>query len=193
MFGLQRRASQSRGYSGSDTHRHIDRLINDNSSVLKVVSPFITPDYAGMLQRVSKRKRVYILTSRAQSAKQDEAISIMQSKRRVMSYKIILGLALVLLGTIALKLFLYSAISAAALVLAAALWLRRPRSNLRLKVVTSRFIHEKLYLSDRSAIVGSANLTYAGTHKNIEHIEIIDDRARINELSEHFDELWGTY
>ncbi len=193
MFGLPRRASQSRGYSGSDTHRHIDRLINDSSSVLKVVSPFITPDYAGMLQRVSKRKRVYVLTSGAQSAKQNQAISIMRGKRRIMSYKIVLGLLLVLLGTIALKLFLYSVISAVVLALSVVLWLRRPKSNLKLKVVTNRFIHEKLYLSDRSAIVGSANLTYAGTHRNIEHIEMIDDRARIDELSEHFDEMWSSY
>ena len=193
MFGFRRTPSQSRGYSGSDTHKYIDRLINDGSGTLKVVSPFITPDYAGMLQKVSGRKRVYVMTSRAQSAKQEAAISMLQEERRLINHKIILGILIVLLGTIALRLYLYSAPTAALFAIAVALWLKKPRSNLRLKVVTSRFIHEKMYLSDRSAIVGSANLTYAGTHRNIEHIEIIEDPERVGELSEHFDDLWSSY
>ena len=38
--------------------------------------------------------------------------------------------------------------------------------------------------------MGSANLTYSGMHKNIEHIEVIKEGDRIAELEKHFRQLW---
>jgi phosphatidylserine/phosphatidylglycerophosphate/cardiolipin synthase-like enzyme len=70
---------------------------------------------------------------------------------------------------------------------------RRIRKNIMLKTTGEDFVHEKLYISDSMAIIGSANLTYNGTHKNIEHIEIIRDRGEIDELKRHFNSMWGKY
>jgi len=194
MFGVSRTpGQQSRGYSGSDSYRYVDKLINDNGCALRIVSPFITPDYANELQRIAKKKRVYVITSRAQSQKQNMAIGILQTRRKLVDFKAILIISIFLYLMFALNQFVYFAAGLVVLAIAILLWLKGPRSNLRLKVVTDKFIHEKLYISDDNAIVGSANLTYAGMHKNIEHIELINEQDKVNQLSEHFDELWSKY
>ena len=146
-----------------------------------------------MVGSVELLKRVYVITSRAQSQKQNMAIGILQTRRKLVDFKAILIISIFLYLMFALNQFIYFAAGLVVLAIAILLWLKGPRSNLRLKVVTDKFIHEKLYISDDNAIVGSANLTYAGMHKNIEHIELINEQDKVNQLSEHFDELWSKY
>jgi len=68
---------------------------------------------------------------------------------------------------------------------------KRANSNLQVKVITERFVHEKLYISGNTAISGSANLTYNGMHKNIEHIEVTKDESKIREMRRHFESMWN--
>ena len=70
---------------------------------------------------------------------------------------------------------------------------RKIAKNITVKTTGEDFVHEKLYISDTVAIVGSANLTYAGMHKNVEHIQMVDDKNEITELKEHFNSLWSKY
>ncbi len=67
---------------------------------------------------------------------------------------------------------------------------KKTDSNLKVKVAKGKFVHEKVYIGNDIAIVGSANLTYNGMHKNVEHIDVIKDDARIRQLREHFESLW---
>jgi phosphatidylserine/phosphatidylglycerophosphate/cardiolipin synthase-like enzyme len=99
-----------------------------------------------------------------------------------------------LLSAIALYLgFYYIAAPIVALALASfALMLRSRRSTaIQLKVIRDKFVHEKLYISNGTAVIGSANLTYSGMHKNIEHVEVIRNGKEVDALKRHFEELWS--
>jgi len=63
--------------------------------------------------------------------------------------------------------------------------------NIEVRVSGGPFVHEKIYIGSDTAITGSANLTYSGMHRNIEHIEITHDPERIAELGRHFNGLWN--
>ncbi|MDE1811173.1 MAG: hypothetical protein KGH66_03965, partial [Candidatus Micrarchaeota archaeon] len=67
---------------------------------------------------------------------------------------------------------------------------RRLETRLRVRIADKKFVHEKLYIGESTAITGSANLTFNGMHKNIEHIETTADPRKVQELTRHFDELW---
>lgn len=194
--GLQRQES----YSGTESFRHIDGLINDDGRELRVVSPFISSHYAKMLADVARRKRVYVLVSEARGGKrfpsQEKAVALLQAGGRDLAIKPALFMLVLLAISFALGLFLAFGVLllvTAAVVYFGILTRMAPERNLHLKMVRDAFIHEKLFVSDSVAIVGSANLTYSGTHKNIEHIEIIRDRRKIEDLRAHFDRLWRTY
>jgi phosphatidylserine/phosphatidylglycerophosphate/cardiolipin synthase-like enzyme len=86
-------------------------------------------------------------------------------------------------------------VTAAAAALAALLahhfYKKRDSGNLEVRFCTNVFVHEKLYIGNDKAITGSANLTYNGLHKNIEHIEVINSIERIGKLKSHFNDLWS--
>jgi phosphatidylserine/phosphatidylglycerophosphate/cardiolipin synthase-like enzyme len=90
---------------------------------------------------------------------------------------------------------LYPFLTATILLFGILLWkyTRGMNARLHLKVVSSDFIHEKLYISDTIAITGSANLTYSGMHRNIESINITKNLEEVERLKKHFDRLWQTY
>jgi phosphatidylserine/phosphatidylglycerophosphate/cardiolipin synthase-like enzyme len=67
----------------------------------------------------------------------------------------------------------------------------RHSTAMQLKVIKDKFVHEKLYISNGTAVTGSANLTYSGMHKNIEHVELTRDVKEVSELTRHFEELWN--
>ena len=54
------------------------------------------------------------------------------------------------------------------------------------------FTHSKMYISEKEGIEGSANLTFAGTHRNIENIEIIKDIQELRRMKTEFWKLWDS-
>jgi phosphatidylserine/phosphatidylglycerophosphate/cardiolipin synthase-like enzyme len=187
------------GYSGSDSYKFIDRLIKRHSGTLRIVSPYIGPYYAKMLVSAAMKGSVYVITSSStgQSESQQTAIRILQrAGKRNVSKKVIAYFALLLVISFAIGSYAIIALIALLFIIALYVELRRSKhpksaSNLFLKIATKRFVHEKLYISNLEAITGSANLTYNGTHKNIEHIEVVKDDYRIKVLSDHFSKLWS--
>jgi phosphatidylserine/phosphatidylglycerophosphate/cardiolipin synthase-like enzyme len=179
-------------YSGSDSYRFVDRLINSKGSELLVVSPYIDNYYARALLRASRRRRVRIVTSPDAIAHRDSFLRSIRMQR--MKGYAEATVYFVLLSAIALYLRFYCiAAPVVALALAAfALMLRSRHSTaIQLKVIRDRFVHEKLYISNGTAVIGSANLTYSGMHKNIEHVEMIRNGQEVDALKRHFEELWS--
>jgi phosphatidylserine/phosphatidylglycerophosphate/cardiolipin synthase-like enzyme len=196
MFeSLRRGSSNSYGYSGSDTHKYIDELINDNAKILKVITPYLGISYARTLVHISTRKRIYLIVSGDSTKKDEEAVRFITKKGRHVDIKpviygsiIAIGIALAGVYPLALSIGILLAVY----IYRAGIYLPKHR-NITVKIATNKFIHEKMYISEGSAIVGSANLTYSGTHKNIEHIEVIKEHKKVKELEEHFDNLWKKY
>ena len=193
MLGLPK-SGKTVGYSGSESWRHIDRLLESNGRHIKIITPFISDYYVDRILKIARKKKVYLLLSGAGKA-EEAAVKRLLKRNRSLNLGMIAYLALIVAGLAYLKFYVYAAgVGAIALfALYYGMVLKPAGTKLFVKIATDRFIHEKLYLSDDTAIVGSANLTYAGTHRNVEHIEVINDPARVDELSLHFDGLWGRY
>lgn len=173
-------------YSGDSSFKYIDRLIRSRSDKLLVCTPYIDRYYLKMLKRESYKKRVMLISSKASEQKISEAL---RDRRR-------LYLMLFIIPYSAVLLYLYMTIRLSSYyllipILLAAIAAALSRNNrIRVKIIKSSFVHEKIYINDNTAIVGSANLTFQGTHKNIEHIRVISDPAKVGEMSEYFDRLW---
>ncbi len=177
-------------YSGPSSHRQIDRLIKSKSKYLMVSTPYIDDYYLGVLNGVAKRKRVMLVSSKA-SEKRIRRFMANRVRRFAIEFFLVylvvmLGWLIVLGGT-AGNLIAYLPLAAAAL---AAVLSKRKRLDVR--IIGTGFVHEKLYITENLIITGSANLTYAGTHKNVEHIEIINDAEKIKGIKRHFDRLWSS-
>jgi phosphatidylserine/phosphatidylglycerophosphate/cardiolipin synthase-like enzyme len=178
-------------YYGSDTHKYINRMI-ESSRKMYIVSPYIDAYYADFVARRSPSTEFYIISS----AMEDDA-------RKKLSQGVS---RLALLPWIALSCVLaYIEMDLGisgyplALSLLPLLWgmdryLSRSRSvkGVHLKI-PGRFVHAKMYISDEQAISGSVNLTYKGTHSNVEHIEISKDPEEIVILQDQFWDLWKRY
>ena len=196
MFGfLKRQREDTIGYSGSDTHKHIDALINDNGRYLRIITPYIGISYARMLLSISKRKRIELLISGDSNKKDEEAVSLLLKKGRRMDKRLVLILFIAMVASAIIKLYLITIGFGVLLAIAIlfGLVLNPGGRDITTKIATDRFVHEKMYISENMAIVGSANLTYSGTHRNVEHIEIIKDKERIEQLNRHFKDIWGKY
>ncbi len=179
------------GYSGSSAYLYIDRMIKSKEPTLDIVCPFISPYYARMLMRQSSRKRIRVITSNSKITEQ--AAKMMEQGGVDPGYiKLIIYAAILLAIFVVLDLyFIYVAMIPVVMVLVAIPIFRMGRKKrIQVKVAQQRFIHEKLYISSNYAITGSANLTYGGTHKNVEHISVVKDREEISKLNRHFEELW---
>ncbi len=190
MFGLPRTDS-SKGYSGSESYRYVDRLINGSTSTLCIVTPYLGSYYSRMLIAASRKKRIRIIVSKSGDSRQEEAIRMFMGGKRGVNLRFALYsiVGVVLFGY--LNLYTIAAIAFLTLLFVILFGMStRNLKNISVKVATGRFIHEKLYIAEEEAIVGSANLTYSGMHKNIEHIDVIKDKNKINELSNHFEQLW---
>jgi phosphatidylserine/phosphatidylglycerophosphate/cardiolipin synthase-like enzyme len=174
-------------YYGSASHKYVDRLLREGSEIL-IVSPYIDGYYARMIKKSGRR--FYIISS----SPTDEAERILSGGRSLM-FSFSVSLAVVAADYLASILHLLSTallIVSVLLILVSALyyirgspkvvWLRKPR----------RFTHAKMYVSDKTAIEGSANLTYKGMHENVEHIGVSYDEARISELRKQFWKMWNS-
>ncbi|MGC8496020.1 MAG: phospholipase D-like domain-containing protein [Candidatus Micrarchaeia archaeon] len=180
-------------YSGSSSYKYIDRLISKSRKELLVISPYITDYYIKMLIR--KRKRAKIITSESSAAKGTIIGSL--DKAYAKNYATwILYFAALFLILYYIGIFAFATLSLSACIAIAALltyrYFKGTISPIKVKVIKGVFVHEKLYIGDNEAIVGSANMTYSGTHRNIEHIEVISDSNEIKKLRRHFYELWDS-
>ena len=183
-------------YSGDSSYRYINQLIGNRDRELMVISPYISNHYTRMLLKACGRKRIRIITSEISLGYRGSMLKGLRNRGLGGYMTAILYFAA--LDAIVIYLRLYYIVGATTLLLLISLLLtmRRRRNivkNMMLKTTGEQFVHEKLYISDSMAIVGSANLTYAGMHRNIEHIEVIKDRNEIEELKRHFNSLWGKY
>ena len=185
---------RSEGYSGSDSYLYVEKLIHGRGRSLSIICPFISPSYARVLVKESARKEVRVITSNSKIT--SEAVSIMRKGRGYGAYLKFLAYVTalcVILFIIGLYIFALALVPFVAMAIALAAVFRAASKSRRIKVKVGneRFIHEKIYLADDYAIVGSANLTYSGLHKNVEHIEVIHDGEKLSQMGRHFEELWG--
>ena len=178
------------GYSGSSAYLYIDKMIKNRESTLDIVCPFISAYYARMLMRQSSKKRIRIITSNSRITKQ-AAMMMRKGGIDPVYIKMIVYTAILLAIFVLLDLyFVYVAMIPVIMVLVAIPIFRMGRKR-QIQVKTAhRFVHEKLYISSSYAITGSANLTYGGTHRNVEHISVVKDEEELDKLSAHFEELW---
>jgi phosphatidylserine/phosphatidylglycerophosphate/cardiolipin synthase-like enzyme len=174
-------------YSGKDSYRHVERILKAERNLM-IVSPYIDVHYARYLLRHSRGKRIRIISSSMQPA------AYRKLKGRdvgpAVTFTVMAAafdLAFFLLG---MPVVAFALVSSAIAAVFLALSLRGNRS-ISLKVPRD-FVHAKMYIGDSAAAEGSANLTYAGMHKNVEHMDVTYDRKRIADLKRQFQALWDS-
>jgi len=178
-------------YSGKESYKYVDKLLYNNERSLRIVSPFISKYYAKRINQIAKRKSIYIITSKATARDEKELKSLFSRPSWGVSTLLYLTVLSVIIA--ALGLYFFSLITISLLGIMFWRYIKGINTKLHLKVVSSDFIHEKLYISDTIAITGSANLTYSGMHRNVESISITNNLDDIERLKRHFDKLWHTY
>ncbi len=180
-------------HSGCDCHRYIEPLIRERAAELLVVSPYIDAHYARVLVDVGRRKRVRVITSADSEGALRRAIAGSGvGMLRHAKALLVIGAMAALTAFLGLY-FLFIVLAALLAGIIGAGYIRHRRilgSNIRVRVARGMFVHEKLYISDGTAITGSANLTYSGLHRNMEHVEVTRKRERIGALRAHFRLLW---
>jgi phosphatidylserine/phosphatidylglycerophosphate/cardiolipin synthase-like enzyme len=178
---------ESASYYGQDSHKHVDRLLKYEKNIL-IVSPYIDDYYANYIIRNSGGKKVHIISS---SIKQSAAKRLTENRMRSMAMFAILiaaiNIVLLPLGIFAL----YFAISSIGVVSALFISSLFPKRMVYLKI-PKEFVHAKMYVGERTAIEGSANLTYNGMHKNIERISVTHNSGKISESKREFWKLWNS-
>lgn len=177
-------------YSGSASYKRIDKLIKSKSKYLLVSTPYIDNHYLKILNNVARKKKVKLVSSRTSEKK-------IRKFMRNRSRKFALGfffayLALIILWFIGSGNIESNPAIYLPLVIAALIIVLSKGKRLKVRIIGNEFVHEKLYITEKMVIVGSANMTYAGTHKNVEHIEIIQDGKKIKDIRKHFDKLWDS-
>ncbi len=181
--------SRNRYSSGVDSYRYVEKLIRGGKEVY-IVSPYIDAYYAALIRRYANWKRFYIISS----SLDENAKKILESRGSWMG----VGIFAVFVVFVSWILFALSLFSLDILILALAAILARvivfkfsTRNRIRLKVPRS-FVHAKMYISERMAISGSANLTYRGMHSNVEQIEVVYDQKAILDFKKRFWSMWDS-
>jgi phosphatidylserine/phosphatidylglycerophosphate/cardiolipin synthase-like enzyme len=175
-------------YSGKDSYRYVERVLKSEKNLM-IVSPYIDDYYAGYLVKHSRGKRIRILSSSMQPG---ASRRLRKGRNLVPAVRFSLlaaafNVAFFLLG---IQFLAFLIVTSAIAVLFLALSLRRNR-NISVRVPKG-FVHAKMYVGDSVAVEGSANLTYAGMHNNVEHIDVIHDRKRIGDLKRQFAAMWDS-
>jgi len=178
-------------YSGKECYRYVEALIRGSDTLL-IVSPYIDKYYASFLLKNSHGKKVKIISSSIES-RAKELLTKGRFPKEVLFALLWIALLDVLLYflqfyTYAIYVFVLALLLLLDLAIAAS---RRP-TNIEMKN-PQEFVHVKMYLAGKAAIIGSANLTYKGMHANVEHIELIENEQRIKELETQFWTIWNSY
>jgi len=171
-----------------EQYKHVEKLIM-RSKNLFIVSPYIDEYYARFLLRHARNKKIYIISS----SPEEKAKKIL-TKGGFPSLTLLLSVIIFslyyLLWLVGLS---YTPILIIGFLFFVLFILRLSTmgpKNIRLKV-PKEFIHAKFYVGDNEAITGSANLTYRGMHKNIEHLEIRNDPNYVKKLKAEFWRMWN--
>ncbi|ASI13962.1 type III restriction endonuclease/helicase [Candidatus Mancarchaeum acidiphilum] len=190
---------ESSSYSGNESYRYIDPLVSNDDRYLFIISPFISKNYIKKLVKMSSRKEIKVITSKAAASGEVAKDYIAKSHAKYLIYAamifVILSLALYFTKMmLLLSIVVYAAALAIIIYVLIISFNRYPkrRRHIEFKFVEGRFVHEKLYIGEEEAITGSANFTYSGLHKNIEHIEVVHDKKKIKELTDHFYSVWNS-
>jgi phosphatidylserine/phosphatidylglycerophosphate/cardiolipin synthase-like enzyme len=180
-------APRDGSYSGRDSYRHVERILRSERNLL-IVSPYIDGHYAGWLVRHSQGKRIRILSSSMQPG----AYRKLKGRERgpAITFAVLAAAFDVAFFLLRMQFLAFALVTAAIAALFIALSFRGNR-NISVKVPRD-FVHAKMYVGDNVAAEGSANLTYAGMHKNVEHIDVIYDRRRIADLKRQFAAMWDS-
>ena len=182
-------------YSGDSSYKFVDKLIRNSDKTLRIVSPYISNHYTKMLLGMKRKKDIQVITSNVSLEYKNSLLKEylgLGRFRRYMHLMVIFTVVAVAgfwLGVFSIGL-IASLFDLLAAILFYRAYTRRLETRLRVRIADKKFVHEKLYIGDNTAITGSANLTFSGMHKNIEHIEVTSDRRKVTELARHFDELW---
>lgn len=186
---------QESGYSGSDSYRYVDPILSDSGTELLVISPYIGMGYAKRLVKLGRRKRIRVITSAYSKSVSDH----IAHHSRYLLYGYAKAAALFAAAGIVSAYFSFYLIAAFAAagfgiiaLIALIVYKLFRNSDIEVRISYDRFVHEKAYLSGATAVVGSANLTYSGMHRNVERVEVITDPSRIARLRAHFFDLWRT-
>jgi phosphatidylserine/phosphatidylglycerophosphate/cardiolipin synthase-like enzyme len=184
---FSRRSAEKKVLSGRNSYSEVERLIRESRELL-IVSPYIDEYYARFLASHSGGRKITVLSSSLDEA----AKRIIGRSFSAYSFALFIfaGIAELSIG-ILFSAYVY-ALAAVVITLLSGYLLSWKSSGIRLKV-PKRFIHAKMYVSDKEAITGSANLTYRGMHKNVEMIEILGDKPSVDKLREEFWKMWKDY
>ncbi len=181
------------GYSGSESYREVERLLRE-SPELSIVTPYIGLGYMKLLASYSRKKPVRLITTH--SPPNAPAIDYLEARPGIVFAKIGLFSVLLAAAAFVLRFQFYVAVfglaAAALFVVSAMNAFGKVHPKVNVRFARNVFVHEKLYIGRDEAIVGSANLTYPGMHKNVEHIECITDPQGIAMLKSHFNGLWSS-
>ncbi len=173
-------------YTGSQSHKYVEKLILGGRNVF-IISPYIDRHYAMFLRENFTGRRMLIISS----SMAPEAERILKGGRPMglLFAAVLLAVSFNWLAVLA-RFFSLATVLPAAILLAGSLLMFFKHEN-RIEVrVPHEFVHAKLYVSEKMAAHGSANLTYNGMHRNIEHLEITSDPADVARLKEEFLGIW---
>ena len=180
-------------YSGDKSYKIVEKLLYGRGRSLRIVSPYLSRYYVRKLIRIARKKSVRLITT-ARTAKDERELRryLGRTGLSVWLKALVTLLAIiavsVLAGLVVLAMVAAQVLAVFAMLLAVSAARGKPRIEVRF--VRGVFVHEKLYISETQAITGSANLTWSGMHKNVEHLEITSNPERIRALADHFQELW---
>lgn len=174
-------------YYGNETYKHVEKLLRSESDLL-IVSPYIDAYYADYLLKNSRGKNIYVISS---SIKREVAKKFAPSMLPTAMRSAFLFASFNALLLLSGYFNTYLALASFGIAAAFAVFSAPAKSRVHLKI-PKRFVHAKMYLGNRSAIEGSANLTYVGTHRNIEKINIISNQESIDELRNQFWKMWNS-
>jgi len=175
-------------YSGKNVHKYVEKLIKNGKEIL-IVSPYIDSHYANYLLSHSRGKSFHIISSSL-----DGDAKRLLTKGRFPTGLLISTILFAVADSLLyyMGIYLYAGLLSAILLLmaiAVAFLAAGKPTNIKLKI-PKEFVHAKLYISEREAIRGSANLTYRGQYENVEHVEVAYDKEEIGRLSNQFWDLW---
>lgn len=175
-------------YSGKDCHKYVEQLLKKGKE-LHIVSPYIDNYYANFILRNSGGKNIRIISS---SIERDAEKTLTKGRfpKELAISTLLVAIADIMLYLLSFYLYSFYIFMAVLLLIMATflLSIKTPK-NIRLKI-PKEFVHAKIYLSENGGIEGSANLTYKGMHKNIEHIKVVLDPNELRSLEMQFEEIW---